>query len=230
MLLPVYLTLQADPQQHEDFQKSLLDAFFAEIAPAQLKKLNPSGSSEYCMWDKLICSNYLLSKIQLRYCSGLGSLNIAYLPGTVQYLGIVNCGQYCTIDTRQLPRESRCIFLMENNFYGTVDLRTLPAHVVILDLQYNALSGVTALTQLPQSLEVLRVQNNYLRQKWVYYDNLPPSIAHIQIAPQNSKWQPRARALSPERQVDEAVVFEQYLWNMPEQFQSNAYWQTVYHS
>ena len=230
MLLAVYLTLQADPQQHEDFQKSLLDAFFALIAPAERKKLNPSSSSDYCMWDKLICSNYLVSKIQLRYCSGLGNLNIEYLPSTVQYLGIVNCGQICPIYTRQLPRESRCIFLMENNFYGTVDLRTLPAHLVILDLQHNALGWVIALTQLPQSFEVLRVQNNYLQQKWVYYDNLPPSIAHIQIAPQRTKRQPRARALRPEGQVDEVAVFEQNVWNMPEQFQSNAYWQTVYES
>ena len=180
--------------QYENFQDALMLKLFSHIDENIMPGIHDLPFP-YDRYDHHIqCKHGLVRGLEIRI-HHLGNLRLQYLPNTLEWVQITSCDQHYPIETRFFPRDLILLSLEENHVYGKVNLSTLPCKIVKLNLANNAISGPISLCHLPHSLECLRIINNAIRQKTVFYANLPENIERIDLRGNDIK---QAQNLFPE--------------------------------
>ena len=106
---------------------------------------------------------------------GVGDFHIEFLPQSVHFLELISSEQSYSIESRCLPACLHQLRMDDNRISGTFDLTVLPSRLRWVSLEDNGISGPINLTMLPRTLAHLNLSRNPLRQKTVYWANLPPN-------------------------------------------------------
>jgi hypothetical protein len=109
-----------------------------------------------------------------------GSVNVQWLPSTIERFQMDNNRLTGTIDLTSLPPPMKYIYLSDNHFTGTIDLCHLPECFQFLNLTVNNLNGTLNLENLPQSLYSLSLGHNEFSGT-VSLVNLPDGLKQLAI-------------------------------------------------
>eukprot|EP00009_Paramoeba_aestuarina_P001531 CAMPEP_0201514050 /NCGR_PEP_ID=MMETSP0161_2-20130828/5978_1 /ASSEMBLY_ACC=CAM_ASM_000251 /TAXON_ID=180227 /ORGANISM="Neoparamoeba aestuarina, Strain SoJaBio B1-5/56/2" /LENGTH=199 /DNA_ID=CAMNT_0047910485 /DNA_START=90 /DNA_END=689 /DNA_ORIENTATION=+ len=127
------------------------------------------------------CVDGEVTEVEYHNFSPRGNFHIESLPSTVRLLAIEFCQQAFEVNTRVWPRRLRTINLVGNDITGCPDLTTLPAGLEVAFLNNNEMVGPITLTDLPRNLGILDIHGNRIRQRVVFYDNLPESLHRVTL-------------------------------------------------
>ena len=190
------LILTSQDTQEDDFQRTrahqeaLMQVFFSNAGDAVLEQISRGkeespicGSPESLPWIGLFLRDQLLERVEYRGFSLYPwTFRIEYLPPSVRFMNIEECTlERPFLDTRALPRRAESINLQTNMICGTLCLHTLPRDLTYLNVADNRICSIHSLTNLPRRLGVLKLGYNIIKQKVLYYDELPPCIVRIEL-------------------------------------------------
>ena len=229
-MYPSHLIIASDPPMTEpDLQSHLLDVVCAGTKTAFRSIVMPETAQGPCEWRGFTCSGGKLSQVAFCYWyEMMGDFAIAFLPNSTQYIGIEGCQLGHAIHTRYLPRRSRYIKLRDNAITGTL-VCALPVHLICLHISMNALSGKVQLTNLPPMLEALQLFDNDFVQKTVYFANIPTTAVEVRFENRAFAVKPKfVRVGQGSQKHAEASFFSERVWMCPPEFESVAYWESVY--
>uniref|UniRef100_A0A7S4NZ64 Leucine-rich repeat-containing N-terminal plant-type domain-containing protein n=1 Tax=Paramoeba aestuarina TaxID=180227 RepID=A0A7S4NZ64_9EUKA len=169
---------------------------------------NQYPQGDPCDWRGFYCDEGFISEVVFRERI-FGNFNVHQLPPTVTKVVITKCEQTSVIHTRALPRELAIFQMWENKLYGSLDLTTLPEKIVDLLLQDNKISGPISLTRLPWLIRTINICRNNIRQRVVYYQNLPLNVRKILLLADSGETN-RIGAIRPinDTQVENVIFLE----------------------
>ena len=211
VVLPTCLSTDPAPGTDVNWQNTLMDRFFDDIPTKHLLELSKGSFSEnfpnnYCngLWTPISCEGARITRI--RYFNlRVGNFRLNELPPTLEDLWISACKQTGAFHTRNLPRALVTISLSRNKLSGKLDLTTLPEDLVQAHFCENHFTGPICLCHLPKSLKYLLVHANLIAQDFVWYDDLPPGIAVIQLQSNGQRKIGRVRALHAGKAVNARI-------------------------
>ena len=180
----------AKPQlfTQQQLHDELMHQFLLEVSTQQI--LKGKDSSDYCHSYSRVdlnftCKNNSVYKVHIDRIP-IENLSLQHLPNTVELLRVYRAEQRYSVETRLLPRNAINIELGANHLYGTIDLRTLPHKLEAFGIGSNDFVGPVILTMLPPKLRTLDLGWNKIKQKCVFYGNLPESLVYIGFVGGNS--------------------------------------------
>ena len=170
----------------------LMEALVENI-PARTKfMLDEQNYKEVCQWKGITCSDaddvihiYWVCSAAPFFPGG-GSIDLHWVPCTVECLTINGNALEGSLDTASLPKALRGISLNINRLSGSVHLRTLPPHVELVFLSNNRFSGTLNFSGLPENLRVLELDTNAFYGD-IRLINLSRSIRRIDLSGNNFK-------------------------------------------
>ena len=89
-----------------------------------------------------------------------GTLELKWLPRTVEIFALPGSGIEGTVEMALLPRRLRNLFVQRNRLTGALDMTQLPPTVNELIMQSNRFSGSLDFTRLPGSLTYMYLFRN----------------------------------------------------------------------
>ena len=186
----------AQDTQEDDFQRirahqeALMQIFFSNTGDAILEQISRGeedspicGSPESLPWIGLTLRDQLLERVNYRALSLYPwTFQLEYLPPSVRFINIEECTlERPFLETRALPRRAENINLQTNMICGSLCLHTLPRDLTYLNVADNRICSIHSLTNLPRGLERLKLGYNIIKQKVLFYDELPPRIIRIEL-------------------------------------------------
>uniref|UniRef100_A0A7S4KU35 Leucine-rich repeat protein n=1 Tax=Paramoeba aestuarina TaxID=180227 RepID=A0A7S4KU35_9EUKA len=110
-----------------------------------------------------------------------GSVDLRWLPSTIQTFILQGNRLTGSIDLTKLPEELLQLDLSSNSFSGEIDLENLPPKLVALMLLENSLSGSLHLEKLPASILDLSLAINEFSGS-VNLEHLPPKMTTLDVS------------------------------------------------
>uniref|UniRef100_A0A7S4N577 Leucine-rich repeat protein n=1 Tax=Paramoeba aestuarina TaxID=180227 RepID=A0A7S4N577_9EUKA len=107
-----------------------------------------------------------------------GTLEIRWLPPTVEIFALTGSNMEGTLETSLLPQVMYKLYIQRNKLSGTVDLSRMPPKMSFFVVHTNAFSGSLRMTNLPDSLESLLLFRNRFSGPLVVA-NLPEKFVAI---------------------------------------------------
>ena len=109
-----------------------------------------------------------------------GSLNLVFLPPTLEGLYIVSCDLTGTIETADLPRGLLELNVCLNKLEGSFSIEKLPSTLEILIISGNQLCGSLRIGALPRPMRTIQaIQNMFVGE--IDLRSLPPGLQRIEI-------------------------------------------------
>ena len=182
------LLVQAIDSPTKQLQQQLMRKAYQFLGDNIYEISHGNRDGDVCSgWDGILCEFGVVTRIAY-YDRYLGNMMLEYLPNTVSFIELANCGQAYEIQARTLPRELESLYVYRNRIRGTFDLQSLPPKLQVINLSHNDIEGPVHLLRLPQSLRVLNLSYNSIRQETVFYDkDLPKSLTKIELTGSRSK-------------------------------------------
>mmetsp|Transcript_24555 Transcript_24555/g.38293 ORF Transcript_24555/g.38293 Transcript_24555/m.38293 type:complete len:277 (-) Transcript_24555:109-939(-) len=125
-----------------------------------------------------------VEKVYLNENTLYGSLDLTCLPnGLVLFNALINefCGE---VDLAQLPDTLIEIALWKNQLNGTLDLEHLPKALENVYLSINRFFGTVCLTKLPPGLKIISMYRNFL-SGLIDVRNLPKTLTELWLSSNN---------------------------------------------
>mmetsp|Transcript_6312 Transcript_6312/g.9574 ORF Transcript_6312/g.9574 Transcript_6312/m.9574 type:complete len:215 (-) Transcript_6312:33-677(-) len=141
-------------------QQTLMELFSEGITNIQLT-YRYEGSNEIDNWKGLVFSaNGDIIQLLVDFLQLEGSINLQWLPSTIQLVRMCGNRLSGTLDLENLPDSLAELHLFTNRFVGSISLMKLPPEFQWLNVNDNNLSGSLDLTQLPNTLQCLYLSMN----------------------------------------------------------------------
>ena len=165
-----------------------METFFLEINEGFIEQISTTKDptdvcgpdSKGTEWGGICCNSGLVFRIFYDDID-VGNFLINFLPNTIQALQLTRAHQVYSLQARLLPRNLSELNLSGNLIFGTVNLTELPTSIRFVNLQANDLRAPVSLVGLPKRLSLLNIGFNHIKQKVVYYRELPEEIERIDI-------------------------------------------------
>ena len=110
-----------------------------------------------------------------------GSVDLAHLPGGIEFFFLDHNQLTGDIDLAKLPERIKELYLQSNQLTGESDLTQLPDGMKVLKLDVNHLTGKVDLTHLPDGMKVLKLDINRLSGE-VDLTHLPDGMEWLSLA------------------------------------------------
>mmetsp|Transcript_20885 Transcript_20885/g.32577 ORF Transcript_20885/g.32577 Transcript_20885/m.32577 type:complete len:220 (-) Transcript_20885:27-686(-) len=143
---------------------------------------NPKDLLFWCMpiWG-LKLEHEEVTRISLYKGGFKGSLQLEWLPSSVQYCSFSFNDLSGTVNLVELPESLEELLLNANNFEGPVCLTRLPPKMSRLRLDENRFCGSVDLTNLPASMEKLLLRTNRFEGK-SDFSLLPEGLKELDVS------------------------------------------------
>ena len=115
------------------------------------------------------------------YLGLVGTIDLQWLPSTVQSLEIKYNKLTGSLNLTALPPSMQFLGIATNAFSGEIDLCHLPVGIKVLNLSNNQLSGSLNLEKLPQSIQALYLYTNRFTGS-VCLQHLPPQLGNLAVS------------------------------------------------
>ncbi|KNH07899.1 leucine-rich repeat protein [Perkinsela sp. CCAP 1560/4] len=89
-----------------------------------------------------------------------GSIDLRWMPSSVQDFHIPKLDLSGSVDTFSLPREMTSIDIKQNQFHGPFNIAGLPLNIRSVDVSSNRLCGSLDLPRLPEGISLLNAAMN----------------------------------------------------------------------
>ena len=114
-----------------------------------------------------------------------GSLNLAFLPQTIDRIEIIDCDVTGTIGTADLPPDLIALMLQFNKLKGSFAIEKLPETIEALMIHSNLLCGSLRIDALPRSMITFHANDNAFVGT-IDVRDLPETLYYLEI--QNNKF------------------------------------------
>uniref|UniRef100_A0A7S4KSH7 Leucine-rich repeat protein n=1 Tax=Paramoeba aestuarina TaxID=180227 RepID=A0A7S4KSH7_9EUKA len=161
-------------------QLSLMDLLIDGLDPK--RRIRPETSSSLDNWSRIkLTPAGDVTDIEFSNKDLTGSLQLEWMPSTVQSVDVSYNAISGTLNLESLPVSLCRIDLGNNAFEGTVCLTNLPRELKELILSINQLSGQVDLTKLPEGLHRLQLHRNMF-EGWTDFSQLPESLEFLSVS------------------------------------------------
>ena len=110
-----------------------------------------------------------------------GSINLEYVPATVEKIMLLFSGCKGTVDTNGLPRPLSAFEVPFNAFFGTFDVHGLPSKIQHIDISNNEFEGSLQLESLGHRVRMFQAETNKFCGT-LNLSLLPESIENLGLA------------------------------------------------
>ena len=162
--------------------QTLMELFIDGITNKELicgSAEHPKDLSEWHSGITLNDSNEVTS-IAMSYVWIEGSIELNWLPPTVERVVLPENYLTGSLDLTCLPDGCTFVDLSGNRFSGTIDLTALPNGMKRMDLSWSRLSGTLNLEHLPSSMEGLEISSNAFTGT-ISLVRLPQSLRELDV-------------------------------------------------
>ena len=103
-----------------------------------------------------------VQKLFIEKCRVKGSIDLTHLPDVLEELSIRETSVSGAVDLTKLPEALLELSLTENKLAGSISLNALPANIQTVNLSHNNFSGSVDISKLPGNLSTLDLSHNAL--------------------------------------------------------------------
>ena len=134
-----------------------------------------------CTWAGVTCTNALVDSIEWGYTQFLRRISLRWMPGTAQWVTILEQRFAQPFDARVLPKNLRRLKIDNSDLQGTVEVQLLPRRIVELLLPSNSISGTLRLYKLPPTLKVIDLGWNKIKGLTVDGSQLTDTLMDVRV-------------------------------------------------
>ena len=113
-----------------------------------------------------------------------GSIDLQYLPRTIETLSADSMQMVGTVTTHQLPQNLVEIHIQQNKFEGPLDLTSLPESLNSANFSRNSFSGSLDFSSLPPSISVMWLHYNAF-SGCIDLQSIPNGLLNLDISENN---------------------------------------------